>query len=220
MDAREERWLAAITWREVVSEVRSKRRARKLRLFGCACCRRIETLVTDERSRAALRAGEAFADDEIGKDALITARKAAATAANEIQKRVGLRSTFWAAFVAEMVTHVAFDAFESASIRAADAVARSGLRTQEQEEQSQLVLLRDIFGNPFQPVEFDPSWSTEAVVDLARGMYESRDFGPMPVLADALEDAGCADAEVLGHCRGPGPHVRGCWVVDLVLGKA
>jgi hypothetical protein len=73
--------------------------------------------------------------------------------------------------------------------------------------------------NPFRPISFDPSWRTEAVVGLARGMYESRDFGPMPVLADALEDAGCADADVLAHCRGPGPHVRGCWVVDLVLGK-
>ncbi|HYH67576.1 MAG TPA: hypothetical protein VD866_22960 [Urbifossiella sp.] len=57
------------------------------------------------------------------------------------------------------------------------------------------------------------------MVGLARGMYESRDFGPMPVLADALEDAGCADADVLAHCRGDGPHVRGCWVVDLVLGQ-
>jgi hypothetical protein len=88
------------------------------------------------------------------------------------------------------------------------------------ERSAQADLIRDIFGNPFQPVAFDPSWRTESVVGLARGMYESRDFGPIPVLADALEDAGCADADVLGHCRGPGPHVRGCWVVDLVLGKA
>ena len=80
--------------------------------------------------------------------------------------------------------------------------------------------LSDIFGNPFRPVTFDPSWRTEAVVVLARGMYESRDFAPMPVLADALEDAGCADADILAHCRGDGPHVRGCWVVDLVLGKS
>jgi hypothetical protein len=80
-------------------------------------------------------------------------------------------------------------------------------------------LIRDVFGNPFEPVAFDPSWRAEAVFGLARGMYESRDFTPMPVLADALEDAGCADADILAHCRGPGPHVRGCWVVDLVLGK-
>ncbi|MFO0800999.1 MAG: hypothetical protein U0804_26330 [Gemmataceae bacterium] len=80
-------------------------------------------------------------------------------------------------------------------------------------------LLRDVFGSPFKPVNFTPAWRTEAVVGLARGMYESRNFGPMPVLADALEDAGCADADILAHCRGDGPHVRGCWVVDLVLGK-
>jgi hypothetical protein len=80
-------------------------------------------------------------------------------------------------------------------------------------------VLRDIAGNPFVPVVFDVCWRTEAVVGLARGMYESRDFGPLPVLADALEDAGCADPSVLAHCRGGGPHVRGCWVVDLVLGK-
>ena len=80
-------------------------------------------------------------------------------------------------------------------------------------------LLRDIAGNPFRPVAFAPEWRTEAVVALARTMYESRDFAAMPVLADALDDAGCDHADLLAHCRGPGPHVRGCWVVDLVLGK-
>ncbi|MBN9521356.1 hypothetical protein J0H58_23015 [bacterium] len=79
--------------------------------------------------------------------------------------------------------------------------------------------MRDIFDGLYLPNPFDPSWRTEAAVALARGMYESRDFAPMPVLADALDDAGCADADILAHCRGPGPHVRGCWVVDLVLGK-
>ena len=82
------------------------------------------------------------------------------------------------------------------------------------------VLFRDVFGARFRPVAFNQSWRTEAVVALARGMYESRDFGLMPVLADALDDAGCGDADVLAHCRGTGPHVRGCWVVDLVLGKS
>ena len=64
-----------------------------------------------------------------------------------------------------------------------------------------------------------PSWLTTVVVPLAQQMYESRDFSTMPILADALQDAGCANADVLDHCRGPGPHVRGCWVVDLVSGK-
>jgi len=80
--------------------------------------------------------------------------------------------------------------------------------------------LRDLFGNPFRAASFSPEWRTEAVVGLARGMYESREFSAMPVLADALEDAGCADDDILSHCRGQGPHTRGCWVVDMVLGKA
>jgi hypothetical protein len=80
-------------------------------------------------------------------------------------------------------------------------------------------LVRDIFGNPFRSVTFSPTWRTDTVLLLARQMYESRDFSAMPILADALQDAGCDEATVLDHCRGPGPHVRGCWVVDLVLGK-
>ena len=70
-------------------------------------------------------------------------------------------------------------------------------------------LLRCVFGNPFRPVIADPSWLTSTVVALARQMYESRDFSAMPILADALMDAGCGNAEVLDHCRGEGPHVRG-----------
>ena len=76
------------------------------------------------------------------------------------------------------------------------------------------------FGDPRSPVERDPSWLTSTVLKLAEGMYESRDFSPMPILADALQDAGCDHTDVLDHCRSDGPHVRGCWVVDLVLGKS
>ena len=76
------------------------------------------------------------------------------------------------------------------------------------------------FGDPRSPVERDPSWLTSTVVKLAEGMYASRDFAAMPILADALMDAGCDNADVLDHCRADGPHVRGCWVVDLVLGKS
>jgi hypothetical protein len=89
----------------------------------------------------------------------------------------------------------------------------------EAEERTLADLLRDIFGTPVPPVSFDPAWRTETAVTLAKQMYESRDFGAIPILADALQDAGCTSDDILDHCRGPGPHVRGCWVVDLVLGK-
>lgn len=80
-------------------------------------------------------------------------------------------------------------------------------------------LIRDIFGNPFRPVAADPSWLLPKMVGLAQGIYGERAFDRMPILADALEKAGCADADILGHCRRPDEHVRGCWVVDLLLGK-
>jgi hypothetical protein len=76
-----------------------------------------------------------------------------------------------------------------------------------------------IIGNPFRPVAFAPSWRTETAVALAAGIYADRAFDRLPILADALEEAGCDNADVLNHCRGPGPHARGCWVVDGVLGK-
>ncbi len=80
--------------------------------------------------------------------------------------------------------------------------------------------IRCVFGNPFRSVAVQSSWLTSTVLELARQMYESRDFSPMPILADALQDAGCDSDDILNHCRGAGPHVRGCWVVDLILGKS
>src|SRR6185436_17280064 len=80
-------------------------------------------------------------------------------------------------------------------------------------------LVREVFGNPFRPVAVAPEWRTETVLAVARGAYAERAFDRLPILADALEGAGCDAAEVLAHCRGPGPHVLGCWALDLVLGK-
>jgi hypothetical protein len=89
----------------------------------------------------------------------------------------------------------------------------------DDERVAQAALLRDIAGNPFRPVSLDLAWRTPAVLHLGQFIYDDRAFDQLPVLADALEEAGCASREVLDHCRGPGPHVRGCWAVDLVLGK-
>lgn len=83
----------------------------------------------------------------------------------------------------------------------------------------QVAILRCLFGNPFRPVTVEPDWLTSDVVALAEGIYNNRAFDRLPTLADALQDAGCDNADMLDHCRGPGSHVRGCWVVDLVLGK-
>jgi hypothetical protein len=137
---------------------------------------------------------------------------------------------------ADGATGAATQASQGAANAVADVVLRAGMEragesgefeevveaveaARHVEWQAQTDLARDIFGNPFRPATVDPAWRTSTVVALARGMYESRDFGAMPILADALQDAGCDNEDILNHCRGPGPHIRGCWVVDLVLGK-
>jgi hypothetical protein len=108
-------------------------------------------------------------------------------------------------------------AYAAARMTANPAVTWAKVRQTESAAQS--ALLRDIFGNPFRPVAADPFRLTPGVVGLARTIYEGRGFDRMPQLANALEEAGCDNADILAHCRQPGEHVRGCWVVDLLLGK-
>jgi hypothetical protein len=87
------------------------------------------------------------------------------------------------------------------------------------ETAAQAALLRDIFGNPFRPVDAEP-WPRPDVAYLAESIYDEHDFDRLPELADAVEDAGCTDADLLRHLRGPGPHVRGCWALDLLTQKS
>src|SRR5207244_10594160 len=94
--------------------------------------------------------------------------------------------------------------------------------TRAAEEIAQANLLRHVLGNPFRRVSIAPAWlvwNDGTIPKLAQTIYDERAFDRLPILADALEDAGCDDAEILAHCRGPGPHVRGCYVLDLLLGK-
>ncbi len=90
---------------------------------------------------------------------------------------------------------------------------------QRSEEFRQVAVVRDIFGNPFRPVAITPTWLTPTVQSLAESIYTERTFDRLPILADALEEAGCANTDILNHCRQPGVHTKGCWVVDLLLGK-
>jgi hypothetical protein len=102
---------------------------------------------------------------------------------------------------------------------------REGWPSEESASQvraAQCLLLRDVVGNPFHSVYVEPArlvWNDGTLVKLAQGIYDERAFDRLPVLADALEEAGCHNADILSHCRQPGEHVRGCWVVDLLLGK-
>ncbi len=227
-------WLICSDPRRLLSFLKAKATVRKVQLFAVACCRGLGRWLPDQRSRKAVEAAERQADGLAGEHELQAARQEALAAnASLIGKPTCLSETARAAWYALLDPE-----FGSVAAVAVSAVRFSvseqvdGYRFSEeadpvevraatlQEESRQTDLLRDIFGNPFRPVTLDPAWKTQTVVQLARSLYEGRRFGDMPILADALEEAGCDDPAVLEHCRGPGPHVRGCWVVDLVLGKA
>jgi hypothetical protein len=169
----------------------------------------------------AVETAERFADDLAAYSELVEASAhttsdwTAAFACREAaDPDAGIDSASWAAGNAahELAERLAGDTVNSPD----DPRFVTALQTQRQ---IQADLLRCIFGNPFRPVAFDPRWRTADVLGVARGVYDERAFGRLPVLMDALLDAGCDNADVLEHCRSEGPHARGCWVVDLVLGK-
>jgi hypothetical protein len=187
---------------------------------------------------------ERWADDQAGMsevrasaieahlawDALQAGNESLARAASDVLAVVGLETEHTSIPNREMVIYCLHHAVLCAAHDVGNAVydERAGWqaanaawgKASKEEERVQTRLVRDIFGNPLHNVPFNPSWRTEAVLALARQMYESRDFSAMPILADAIQDAGCNNNNFLDHCRDANTtHVRGCWVVDLVLGK-
>jgi hypothetical protein len=176
---------------------------RKQRLFCCACCRRGWNWFDNEENRRAVVTSERYADGLATWDDLKRAGRAAT-----------LMAPSW------MVTEVTVGIWEPT------AVWTYGLDVFPWPIADSGNLIHDIFGNPFRPVVLNPVWQTREVLSLAQAAYDDRlmpvgtlDAERLSVLADALEDAGCTDDEILGHLRGPGPHVRGCWGVDLLLDK-
>jgi hypothetical protein len=188
---------------------------RKLRLFGCACCRLVQSKLIDARCITLITQAEAFADARTNEErALIHEYRRSANK---------LLTEYAGSHSVQAIRSLLLPSATNAAAAAASYAVSIGSNGYEprkpSERAAQVLLLRDIFGNPFRPVSFDPAWRTDTAVSLARQMYDSRKFGAMPILADALQDAGCENEDVLGHLRGDGPHVRGCWVVDLVLDK-
>jgi hypothetical protein len=197
---------------------------RKRLLLAVAIVRRVEELMTDPRSLAVVPVAEAFADQLATDDAMDSAHRAAFDA--EAQSFPDPAREL-AAVAARKLWNSWTDLGEAAGAAIAAEVHRWSPSNQSIQYQAVkatetghvLRLIRDVFGNPFRAVEFDATWRGSNVTRLARAMYDSRDFAAMPVLADALAESGCNDAAILEHCRDAGPHVRGCWVVDLVLDR-
>jgi hypothetical protein len=231
----EQDWLAGTDPNPMLEYLWGKVTDRKFRLFRCACCRRFEVeLSGDPVLRKAVELGESYADGSItgeefeagredclaqsgigtlvlggrpehhfGKSVLFAVWPRAGVDPLQVNRmacgRLGwTRVTPWSEFAGQQET--------ATKLLQAESIA-------------QCSLLREIFGNPFRPVTVDLVWQTANVVNLAQAIYDDRAFDRLPILADALEDAGCSDADILAHCRDGGEHVRGCWVVDLLTGR-
>jgi hypothetical protein len=207
-------------WLSATSMTRTKVGRRKARLFACGCCRQMWPHVHDARLRNAVEVAERFADGNATAGELERARKGAdivkGSHGYDEEDPNAQRNTV----VAMVVATADKSPSAAAGCMSLYPLPLAGYCGAEAEANALVcAILRDAFGNPFRPAPFNKRWRTDTAITLARTMYDSRDFGAMPILADALQDAGCDSVEILNHCRGDSAHVRGCWAVDLVLGK-
>lgn len=213
----EEEWFATLNPLALLDHLHGKPSWRKMRLASVACCRRMQHLLVDERSLRAIETAELSADKLLGKnDDLVSIEERASSIVNE-----GL----------ELGHNPINDAAYCAAVcLAVWAPAEWGTRQVFQystpfvSRMEQLQILACVFAVPHRQrrlqLSFYPSWRTSDVMLLAQGIYDDRAFDRMPILADALQDAGCDCEDLLNHLRDISlTHVRGCWVLDLVLGK-
>jgi hypothetical protein len=208
----EDEWLTSADPSAMLDHLKGKVSDRKLRLFACACCRRMSPLVAHEDLRRGIETAEQYADRRATYQEMVWAAKAAERAGcslprnergwvNAVWTTTAMGLWYWLRPFGRTVRTV-----------------RHLLSCDVEQAIHQARLLRDIFGNPFRPPPaLDPTWLTDRVVHVARGIYDERDFTRLPELAGALEEAGCTDAGILEHCREGGEHVRGCWVMDFLL---
>jgi hypothetical protein len=229
--AEPQKMLHFMWWREVSD--------RKLRLFAVACCRRIWHLLIDKGSREAVEVAERYADSRATDEELEAASYGADSVWKVDMERASKegkwdrrsRLPYYGASAAAYNVAIPLGWWGAApAFVAPDEIAREVSTNRETESLAQCALLRDIFGNPFrQSPTFSPtvlSWDDGTVRHVAEVTYEERrlpegmlDNTRLAILADALEEAGCTDQQVLMHLRGGGDHYCGCWVIDLLLGK-
>jgi hypothetical protein len=186
--------------------------ARKARLFACGCFRLVWDRVTHEDVRTTVAVAEERADRRVSQQELDRHRYPMTHPSDDVANWLALAAQSLA--VANLNPRYVAWSVRAAVENARYSAARSGVDYPPQAD-----LIRCHFGNPFRPVTADPAWLTSTVTTLAEGVYADRAFDRLPILADALQDAGCDNADTLNHCRGNGVHVRGCWVVDLLTGR-
>jgi hypothetical protein len=217
----EEQWQVCTNPWRMLDFLSGKASDRKLRLFECACCRRIWHLLTDDNARRGVEIAEYYADGLAvdDKDALFCPVFGPGDDPDPDGSFAALEAVSYAVVGGPPIKaarEVSYYAASAAAYAAHDKTV-NGL-----ERAAQCRLLRDLIGNPFSSVRVDLvwlGWSQGTVHKLAQAIYDERRFEDMPILADALEDAGCSDEQILAHCRQADEHYRGCWVVDLLLKK-
>ncbi len=211
--------------------LRARASERKKLLFDCACCRHVWSKLGQADQLAVIDA-EQCADDPVAIQQMLLRLEPERKAALEVAGLGNLNH-----FVSDSLKQLLTDqtslrihfgshrdwgigslAFEAARLAATTEFETSST-TQAIEESVQAEFVREIFGNPFRPITLDSGRLTSTVIDLAQAIYDERAFDCMPILADALMDAGCDSKEIIAHCRGDAPHVRGCWLVDLIIEK-
>jgi hypothetical protein len=208
----EQEWLASSDPRPMLDFLQGRPSDRKLRLFAVACCQRVEPFL-GSKSRQLVQLAEEFADGLVSEAELRSvnhnycADEDPALAAGADPDSIP-------------AAHAAYCSSIIAGHRGMNERDAAFNERMSSEQEVQCHLLQCIVGNPFNPVTVNPAWRTSNVIALAQSIYDERAFDRMAILADALEDAGCDNQEILNHCRQPGEHVRGCWVVDVVLGKS
>ncbi len=207
---------------------------RKMRLFGCACCRMNWQHLREPAYKRAVEAGEQFAIGKITQEEMYAfAEDAVALIPEKPPKKTIRRLTedymaYLASVSAVDVARVEDDDGWPFWERLVDNIFNTLLIASDQqgglgEEAMQAILcdrLRDIVGNPFRPVLVPPVWRTKTVLALAKSIQEERSFDRLTFLADILEKEGCTHAEMLNHCREQREHVLGCWVIDTFLGQS
>jgi hypothetical protein len=210
----EAEWLASSDPIAMLAFLRTKISERKLRLFMCACCRRVWDQL-EEHYRQAVVTAESYADRRLSRQELKNAR----LEISKIAYQGGdlLPGTIRMDRHAYVALCVVLEQLPFAAEQVCTDVAR--LQGKGNEASAQANLLRDIVGNPFRAVSLGSAWLTPKVLVLAELIYAQRAVNRMPTLANALANAGCTNGDILAHCRQPGEHVRGCWVIDLLVGK-
>jgi hypothetical protein len=221
----EAEWLECTDPASMLEYLRGKVSDRKLRLFACACCRFTFSVLAEDFDRSIeeiIEATEWYADGLVGEDL----RRDAERKARLIECGPALIDEL----VSRALTATASEALSTTNVwpLLVDYVEQLDDEDCRNPGANKLIsfgrpALYDIFGPlPFRPVIVEASWlawNDGTAARLAQAIYEDRALDRLPILADTLEEAGCTDPDILGHCRGQGEHVRGCWAVDLVLGK-